>query len=257
MVYAGNGKALFMQLKDMILQWIETGELRPNDRLPSERLLSEKYRISRVTVRYALNELVQTGAINKRHGKGYFVAPPPKIEYRLDSLLGFFEEFALKKMKCEISCLRREFINPPEEVRAAYGMQSNEKAFLISRLIIIEDEPLAIDYSYLPVSVARLLDGMDLDNSILYRILEKNDYKLTTADQWISAEKPTVDEARMLGKKISDPVLAIYRKTRVEGDAVLVYSRTVYRADRYHYFVTLKRYPPVPLELHPGNQSQD
>ena len=248
MVYAGNGKALFMQVKDMILQWIDTGELKPNDRLPSERVLSEKYRISRVTVRYALNDLIQMGAITKRHGKGYFVALPRKFEYRLDSLLGFFEEFAIKKMKCEISCFRKEFINPPEEVRAAFEMHNNEKVFLLSRLIIVENEPLAIDYSYLPINVARLLDGMDLNNSILYKIFEKNNYKLTTADQWISAEKPTSDEAKMLGKKPSEPALVIYRKTKVEGDAVLDYSRTIYRADRYQYFVTLKRYSQGPLE---------
>ena len=242
MVYPGSGKALFMQLKDVILQWIDTGELSQNDKLPSERALSEKYNISRVTVRYTLNELVQEGVITKRHGKGYFVAPPKKIEYRLDSLLGFFEEFAIKKMKCEISCLRREFVNSPEKVQAAFGMESSEKIFLISRLLIVEDEPLAIDYLYLPANVARLLDGIDLSNSILYRIFENNNYKLSSADQWIGAEKPTRDEAKMLGKKPGDPALVIYRKTRVEGDAVLGYSRTVYRADRYQYFVTLKRY---------------
>jgi len=245
MLYAGNGKALFIQLKDLILQWIETGELKPNDQLPSERVLSDDYHISRVTVRQALNELVQTGAITKRHGKGYFVAPPPKIEYRLDGLLGFIEEFDIKKMKCEISFLRREFINPPVKVREALDMQNNDKVFLLTRLIVVEGEPLAIDYTYLPANVARLLDGMSLDNSILYRVFEKNNYKLTTADQWISAGKPTAEEAALLGKKHSDPVLIITRKTRVEGDAVLDYSRTIYRADRYSYFVTLKRYPHV------------
>ena len=249
MVYAGNGKALFMQLKDMITQWIDTGELKPGDKLPSERVLSENYRISRVTVRSALHELVQAGNITKRHGKGYFVAPQRKIEYRLDSLMGFIEEFDVKKLRCETSCFHREFISPPEEVRSAFGMQASEKVFLLSRLIIVNGEPLGIDYTYLPVNVARLLDGMNLDNSILYRIFEKNDYKLTTADQWISAEKPTPAEAEMLGKKPGDPILVIYRKTRVEGDAVLDYSRTLYRADRYQYFVTLKRYPQAPLEL--------
>ena len=243
MLYAGNGKALFMQLKDIILQWIAAGDLKPNDKLPSERVLSEQYRISRVTVRLALNELVQAGAITKRHGKGYFVAPPQKIEYRLDSLLGFIEEFSIKKMKCEISCLKQEYVNPPKEVRTAFGMQSNEKVFLLSRLIIVEDQPLGIDYMYLPASVVRLLDHMNLDNSILYRILENNNYRLTTADQRIGAEKALAEEARLFNIKSGDPVLAIYRETHVEGNAVLLYSRTIYRADRYQYFVTLKRYP--------------
>ena len=242
MVYAGNGKALFMQLKDIIALWIDSGELKPNDKLPSERALSENYRISRVTVRNALYELVQSGIITKCHGKGYFVSPPRKIEYKLDSLMGFIEEFAVKKRKCETSCFHHEYIKPPMEVRSAFDMRANEKVFLLSRLITVDGEPLGIDYTYLPANVARLLDGMNLDNSILYRIFEKNDYKLATADQWIGAEKPTAAESEMLCKRPGDPVLAIYRKTRVEGGAVLDYSRTIYRADRYQYFITLKRY---------------
>ncbi|MDR1626586.1 MAG: GntR family transcriptional regulator [Spirochaetia bacterium] len=248
MLYPGNGKPLFVQLKDLILQWIDAGELQTNDKLPSERALSEDYHVSRITVRQALNDLVREGAITKRHGKGYYVAPPRKIEYRLDSLLGFIEEFAIKNMKCEITILRREFIAPPEEVRAALGLRNNAKVFLLTRLIIVEGEPLGIDYTYLPGNVARLLEGMSLYNSILYRFFEKNGFKLTTADQWISAESPTREEAELLRKKEHDPVLVIYRNTRVEGDAVLDHSRTVYRADRYRYFVTLKRYPPVSLE---------
>jgi len=122
MLYAGHGKALFSQLKDLILQWIEIGELKPNDKLPSERALSEDYRVSRVTVRQALNDLVQDGAITKQHGKGYFVAPPKKIEYRLDSLFGFLEEFDKKKMKCRTSIIQKEFIKASDEVREALGI---------------------------------------------------------------------------------------------------------------------------------------
>ena len=46
-----------------------------------------------------------------------------------------------------------------------------------------------------------------------------------------------------IGKKPKDPVLVISRKTYVEGNAVLIYSRTIYRSDRYQYFVTLERNP--------------
>lgn len=75
------------------------------------------------------------------------------------------------------------------------------------------------------------------------RIRHKNCH----ADQWISAEKPTVEESKLLGKKSGSPVLVICHKTKVESDAVLDYSRTIYRADSYQYFVSLKRYPTVLL----------
>jgi len=146
-------------------------------------------------------------------------------------------------MKCRTSITQKEFIKASDEVREALGIQNNDKVFLLTRVILVEDEPLAINYTFVPPGIARLLDGMNLENCILYRIFEKNNYKITNADQWISAETPTPDEAGQLGGKYNDPVLAIYRKTYVEGNAVLSYSRTIYRVDLYRYFITLKRYP--------------
>ena len=65
---------LYLQIKDGLIAAIHAGDFAPNERLPSERELSEQYAVSRMTVRQALLSLVRDGVIYTRVGKGTFVA---------------------------------------------------------------------------------------------------------------------------------------------------------------------------------------
>lgn len=64
---------LYKQLKDLLLQEIKEGIYKANQKIPTELELSEKYQISRMTVRKALAELVEEGVLAKKQGKGTFV----------------------------------------------------------------------------------------------------------------------------------------------------------------------------------------
>ncbi|MHA6625423.1 GntR family transcriptional regulator [Pseudonocardia sichuanensis] len=57
--------------------WLDAGEVRPGERLPSEAELAERFGVHRLTVRQALGELARTGAIRTVHGRGSYVAEPP------------------------------------------------------------------------------------------------------------------------------------------------------------------------------------
>lgn len=61
------------QLHDELLKQIKSGQYQPGDRIPSEMQLSAMYHISRVTVRNAIQQLVDEDLLIKRHGKGTFV----------------------------------------------------------------------------------------------------------------------------------------------------------------------------------------
>ena len=62
--------AITRQIEELILQ----GVLRPGDRLPSERELSETMEVSRPTLREALADLEARGLIVTRPGGGTFIA---------------------------------------------------------------------------------------------------------------------------------------------------------------------------------------
>jgi len=70
----------YAQLKKEILEWLDTGKLRPNDQMPSENELAEQFGLSRQTVRQTLGELEQEGRLYRIQGKGTFVSESSRIE---------------------------------------------------------------------------------------------------------------------------------------------------------------------------------
>lgn len=131
-------------------------------KLTNERSISDQYHVSRVTVRLALRELVADGLVVKRQAKGNYIAYK-KIEHQLNGLLGFVEEFANRRLKCNVELIRK---------------------------IVVEGEALGVDYTYVPESVAVILESLDFNNDIVYRHLEKNGYRLDSANQTIAAVMP-------------------------------------------------------------------
>ncbi|MGQ9629424.1 MAG: GntR family transcriptional regulator [bacterium] len=69
---------IYRQLKHILKDRIESGVLRPGDRIPTERELVQKYKIGRTTVRQAILELVNEGLLRRVRGRGTFVSVPPR-----------------------------------------------------------------------------------------------------------------------------------------------------------------------------------
>ncbi len=67
-------KPLYKQLEDQLKEEIDTGKRKAGSRLPTENELSTTYNVSRVTVRKALAGLSELGYLDRKSGKGTFVA---------------------------------------------------------------------------------------------------------------------------------------------------------------------------------------
>lgn len=242
MLYPRAGKPLFKQLGDIVMQMIEEGKYNPGDLLPSERELAEQYNISRVTVRQALNALAQDGVICKKQGKGNFVATK-RIKTKLDSLLGFVEEFVVKDMQCKISIVQQGYEMAPPEIISAMQAEDSPEMFLLVRKVVVENHALGIDYTYIPRSIAYDLGEMDFRKVIIYRLLEQRGYQLMSAEQSITAELPNPQECALLEVSTKTPILVRSRVAYAEGNLPIICSKTVYRGDRYQYTLTLSRFP--------------
>ncbi len=91
---AGGGP-LYLQLKARIAAAIEAGTLRPGQSLPPERDMAQLTGLSRVTVRKAVQELVEARWLVQRRGSGTFVAPRiERVEQALSRLTSFSEDMA-------------------------------------------------------------------------------------------------------------------------------------------------------------------
>ncbi|HHY93479.1 MAG TPA: GntR family transcriptional regulator, partial [Firmicutes bacterium] len=81
---------LHVQLTEILRGWVESGELGPGERIPSERELCERFGVSRTTVRQALAEAEQEGMLTRIHGKGTYAAAA-KIAQPLVRITSFAE----------------------------------------------------------------------------------------------------------------------------------------------------------------------
>src|SRR5258708_39864193 len=90
-IYRNSPLPRYYQLKEIIRERIRSGEWKPGELIPSERELSEQYKISRMTARQAITELVNEGMFYREQGKGTFVSRH-KITQQLIRLTGFTED---------------------------------------------------------------------------------------------------------------------------------------------------------------------
>ena len=92
---------------------IRSGQLKPGDRLDSESLLSERFAVSRITVRQAIEELVRKQIVVRKQGKGTFVTQPTvkhdlrRLHGLLGSLFSQAEAASAKLLRYELATRRR------------------------------------------------------------------------------------------------------------------------------------------------------
>ncbi|KQL52938.1 GntR family transcriptional regulator [Heyndrickxia shackletonii] len=239
MIEKDNRLPLYYQLMDIIQGKIERGELKENDRLPSERELCEMYQVSRTTVRQTMQELEKEGFIYKEHGKGSFVAPKV-INQSLVKFYSFTEE--MKKVGKIPSSVVVDFQLVPCDAKAAkvLNIPVEDHVYKIIRLRLADDEPMMYETSYLPLVRFPNLRKEDLENIPMYNLFrEKYNVVITKANESFKAVMATKEEAAKLKIDTKEPSLLIRRVT-YEGNSVIEYTISIARGDKFTYSVELK-----------------
>jgi GntR family transcriptional regulator len=108
MIYHGITKLLYLQVRDILVEQIESGKLAPGDALPGERTLAEMYDVSRVTIRKCIGNMVEEGYLIRNRGKETVVASR-KTSHRLGSLLGVAEELSEINDTVEIQVIQKGY----------------------------------------------------------------------------------------------------------------------------------------------------
>src|SRR5713101_906477 len=114
-IYRNSPLPRYYQLKEIIRERIHSGEWKPGELIPSERELSEQYKISRMTARQAITELVNEGLFYREQGKGTFVSRH-KITQQLLRLTGFTEDIRARGQRPATSVLSAQMCPASEEI---------------------------------------------------------------------------------------------------------------------------------------------
>ncbi len=210
--------------------------------LPSENELAEKYRISRATVRHALDLLEREGLIYKARGKGTFVARA-RAKYELTSLVPTTEDILRRGWKpgTEVLSLRR--LNPPSSITTALEIAEGDEVFEIHRLRTADGEPICLQWSHIPTRLCPDLLDQDLSTSLTRVLEDRYGIRLWTARSTLRARLAQPSEAKLLQIPRNSPVIYIEQNTFSLEGQVVEFLKTVWRSDRYDFVVSLSRSP--------------
>lgn len=231
---------IYYQLESHIKGLIEQGNLNPGDTLPSEREYAQTYQISRMTVRQAINSLVNEGLLYRKKGSGTFVSER-KIEQPLKGLTSFTEDMKKRGMVPSSMLLHFEVVPATSFIANQLRIVEGDPVYEIKRIRLADEVPMALETNYLSTSLVKGLSAEIVQASIYSYIEENLGFQITRADQLIEATIASSEEAKLLHIPKDHPMLFIQRNTYLSDGTPLelVFSR--YRGDRYKFFVEMER----------------
>ena len=157
---------LYRQVEQVLEEKIKTGQWETGSQVPTEQELSDIFEVSTITVKRAIIELVNKGYLYRQRGKGTFVSGSLK-EQDINSIISLKTEESGEHPH-ELISFSLNVAN--EEIREKLNSDTL-KVFNVVRLKIENEEPSALEYTYLPYSKCPDLTPEDINNELIYNIL--------------------------------------------------------------------------------------
>jgi GntR family transcriptional regulator len=225
---------LYLQIEQELLSLIRSGQLDAYAQVPSELELADRFGVSRMTARKALDRLAGDGVLFRQPGKGTFVSAP-KIAHRASTQLSFSAAIVDLGLRLETKVLEAAVVPAPSSAAAALSVYKAAPIVFIRRLRIVEAQPAAIHSAYLPVRFERIL-AEDLTGS-LTQLTAEIVAPLVQSQDAIEVVGARPDAAALLDVPVGSPLM---RHQGVGFSATaepLRYTEGLYRSDRFRFSI--------------------
>ncbi len=237
--------ALTERVREAITARIASGNLAPGHQLPTERELSETFGVSRVTIRRAIALLAESGLVYAIQGRGTYVAPEHLAEPP-NALMSFHELAASDSVAVGATVIsatvRPATIAEAEDFQIAPGAG----LYALERLRTLDDLPVAIDFTLVPLALDPALPELDWATASLYTTLGAAGHRPILAEYSVEALPADDRSARLLGTTANAPMLVADSRTYDPAGRLIVYGRISYRGDRYRFRSRVTADQPLP-----------
>lgn len=197
---------LYQQLIDDIKGQIRSGKLKEHDRLMTEIELSQEYDVSRITVRKAIELLVEEDILIKKQGIGTFVAEK-KLLRNINGFMGFTQSCEAEGHTAGAELIQADLVDATISDIENLKLEEHEKVIRIIRLRLCDGDPVILEENHFPQRFAFLL-GEDLTKSI-YAILQKHQVFVESGVKSIGICRANEQEKDLLKVEIDEPLLLI------------------------------------------------
>jgi GntR family transcriptional regulator len=244
-----SSSTLYAKVEESIAAEIAQGEYRPGDQLPTEDELLQRFEVSRITVRRAIQNLVHRGLLEIRRGRGTFVAEP-HIEAELTKLSGFVEDMNAAGRRASARVVSQGVVPATARIAERLQLARGTRVMRIERVRLADGVPVSFDETYLPLTLGKKIVRNDLRIHPIFTLLEEEyGVPLVEADYELEAVTASEIVAEALQVMAGSPIFQIERTSRTTNREPIDYEVLSYRGDLVRFVTKLSRIGKKPAAV--------
>lgn len=243
----GSSIPLYEQLRDLLKTQIDDGEFAPGERIPSEDKLNGMYGVSRITIRRALQDLVEAGYLVKRTGKGTYVAerlPFTRSESKVAAVFtqdndveSFTEACASNGQRAGARLIVLEETSGMESERAFFGFGAEGRLLRVVRIRTADGVPIMVEENYFPAKSYGFLRDAVFENTSLFDIVASHGYgePILKEPCALDLEKAPRDLAPYLEVPVGEPLFCLFGRYYDSDGAAMYLGKQHIVGTRYTF----------------------
>jgi GntR family transcriptional regulator len=203
-----KGVARYYRLYELLSAALQDGTIAPESALPSEPELCAQHKLSRTTVRRALDRLEREGRIIRRRGSGTYARlqrAVPRLCFELSALP---ESLAVLASRTTATVLQFNPAPVPAPLRAL-AAELGSTAYLLERLRCRQGEPLSVTRTYLPEAIGLNIRKPIPSRASVMMILDRLGPPTTMVSCSVGAIPADAAAARLLEVPLGSPLLRV------------------------------------------------
>ena len=247
---------LYHKVYLLLKQRLHAEGFAPDAPMPGETTLAAEYGVSRLTIRRSLQALQAEGLIERRQGRGTFVAPPhplirPQRGADMEALMAHLADMG---MHTKVRLLEHAVARAPADVAQRMGLVAGAKVHRARRVRSFENAPFSLLTTYVPHEIGERISKRDLGSKPLLAIFRDLGIQIAGAEQSLSAILADPSLAEPLQVPVGSALLRLRRTVRDVSGRVVEYLDAAYRPDRYEYRMEMQAHdtPGSPTWLPAG-----
>ena len=230
-------KPKYLLIYEWLSKQIESRQYRPGDRIPSEHELAAMFQVHRMTIRQAIEKLIEDHLlVRKRHSGTFLLSEksPMLIRRSLENVRTYYDDIRQAGFEPSYKTLEAKVISGTEPDVSKLGLQAGDPILSIYRMILANNMPLALEKCYLPNNLFPGLIDQNFDTA-LYDLMR--DYQIVPhyAEQEIGAVLPNASERKLLKVKETCACIQISSLVFDQSRRPIELSVALHRGDKYRF----------------------
>ncbi|MCM1571411.1 GntR family transcriptional regulator [Latilactobacillus sakei subsp. carnosus] len=227
---------VYIQIHNQLKKDIEAGKWSIGDRIPSERELALNFEVSRMTLRQAVQTLVDEGILERRIGAGTYVANR-KVQEKMSGVTSFTDLMTAQGKTPSSKTISFHIANPSLSEAEKLQLKDGEQVLRMERIRYADNVPICFEVATVPQSLVADFSKAEITSSFYKTLEEKGGYQMGGAQQTVSAQPASERIAEYLDIKRNGSILRLRQVSFLNDGTPFEYVRTQYVGERFEFYL--------------------